>query len=92
MNIDSIKEIMDGFDPAALLPDLSSVFGKIELLCRIAVVIGPIILLVMGLSYLCFAPKEANHYFGYKCYFGMGSVQAGGLPSGLRESSSAWWA
>ena len=76
MNIESIKEIMDGFDPAALLPDLTSVFGKIELLCRIAVVIGPIILLIMGLSYLFFAPKEANHYFGYKCYFGMGSVQA----------------
>ena len=76
MNIDSIKEIMDGIDPAALLPDLTTIFGRIELLCRIAVMIGPIVLLVMGLSYLLFAPKEANHYFGYKCYFGMGSVQA----------------
>ena len=76
MNIDSIKEIMDGFDPAALLPDLSSIFGKVELLCRIAVMIGPVILLIMGIAYLFFAPKEANHYFGYKCYFGMGSVQA----------------
>ena len=75
-NIDSIKEMMDGFDPAALLPDLSSIFGKVELLCRIAILVGPVILLAMGLAYLLLAPKEANHYFGYKCYFGMGSVQA----------------
>ena len=76
MNIDSIKEIMDGIDPAALLPDLNTMFGRIELVCRIAVLIGPVILLIMGLCYLLLAPKEANHYFGYRCYFGMGSVQA----------------
>ena len=76
MNIDSIKEIMDGFDPGALLPDLGTLFGRIELICRIAVLIGPIVLLIMGLSYLLLSPKEANHYFGYQCYFGMGSVQA----------------
>lgn len=76
MNIDSIKEIMDGFDPGALLPDLTTLFGKIELICRIAVLIGPIVLLAMGISYLLLSPKEANHYFGYQCYFGMGSVQA----------------
>ena len=76
MNIDSIKEIMDGFDPGALLPDLSTLFGRVELICRIAVLIGPLILLGMGLAYLFLAPKEANHYFGYQCYYGMGSVQA----------------
>lgn len=76
MNIDSIKEMMDGIDPAALLPDLSTLFGWVELICRIAVLIGPIILLIMGLAYLLLSPKEANHYFGYQCYFGMGSIQA----------------
>ena len=76
MNIDSIKEIMDGFDPSVLLPDLSTLVGRVELICRIAVMIGPIILLLMGLAYLFLAPKEANHYFGYQCYYGMGSVQA----------------
>ena len=76
LNIDSIKELMDGFDPAALLPELDTVFGKIELVCRIAVMIGPVLLLLLGLTYLFLAPKEANHYLGYRCYFGMGSVQA----------------
>lgn len=76
LNMDSIKELMDNFDPAALLPDLSSVIGKVELVCRIAVVVGPVVLLAMGLIYLLLTPKEANHYIGYRCYYGMGSVQA----------------
>ena len=76
LSIDSIKELMDGFDPAALLPELDTVFGKIELVCRIAVMIGPVLLLLLGLTYLFLAPKEANHYLGYRCYYGMGSVQA----------------
>ena len=76
MSIDGIKEIMDAFDPASLLPELSTITGKIELIARIAVMVGPIVLLVLGLMYLFIAPKEANHYFGYRCYFGMGSVEA----------------
>ena len=76
LSIDSIKELMDGFDPAALLPELDTIFGKIELVCRIAVMIGPVLLLLLGLTYLLLAPKEANHYLGYRCYYGMGSVQA----------------
>ena len=76
MSIDSIKEIMDGFDPASILPDLTTLFGKLELVCRIAVLIGPTVLVCLGLAYLFLSPKEANHYFGYRCYFGMGSVQA----------------
>ena len=76
LDIDSIKSLMDGFDPAALLPELDTVFGKIELVCRVAVMIGPVLLLILGLTYLFLSPREANYYFGYRCYFGMGSVQA----------------
>ena len=76
IDIESIKELMDGFDPAALLPDLSKLFGSLETVCRVAVMIGPIVLLVMGLAYLFLSPKEANYYFGYRTYFGMGSVHA----------------
>lgn len=76
LDIESLKELMDGFDPAELLPQLETVFEKVELVCRIAVMVGPVILLLMGLIYLFFTPREANHYIGYRCYFGMGSVQA----------------
>ena len=76
VDIASIKELMDGFDPAALLPELESVFGAVSTACRWAVLIGPLVLLVLGRAYLILSPKEANYYFGYRCYFGMGSVQA----------------
>ena len=76
LDIDSIKAIMDGFDPATLLPELSEIFTTLPGICRLCVMIGPLVLLALGLAYLFFAPKEANWYFGYRCYYGMGSVYA----------------
>ena len=79
MNFDSfedIKTLMDNFDPASLLPDLSSLAGTVATITRLAVIIGPITLLVLGLLYFFAAPKEANYRFGYRCYFGMGSEEA----------------
>ena len=76
LDIDSIKSLLDGVDPTALLPDLSGLFGSLETVCRWAVMIGPVLLLAAGLAYLFLSPKEANYYFGYRTYFGMGSVHA----------------
>ncbi len=79
MNFESfedIKVLMDNFDPASLLPDLSSVPATVATLTRFAVMVGPIVLLVMGILYFLAAPKEANYYFGYRCYYGMGSEEA----------------
>ena len=79
MNFESfedIKVLMDNFDPASLLPDLTSVVGVVETLTRLAVVAGPILLLVLGILYFFAAPKEANYHFGYRCFFGMGSQEA----------------
>ena len=76
LNFDTIKEMMDGFNPEALLPQMDTIFSRVLLVCRIAVMAGPVLLLVLGLAYLFLSPKEANYYFGYRCYFGMGSVNA----------------
>ena len=76
LDVESIKALLDGFDPGALLPDLSKVFDYLIPLCRIAVLLGPVVLLILGLSYLILSPKEANYYLGYRCYFGMGSEYA----------------
>lgn len=76
LDFQSIKEAMDGFDPAAILPQMQTLFGGLVTVCRIAVVIGPVIILILGLCYLFLAPKEANHYFGYRTYYGMGSINA----------------
>ena len=79
MNFESfedIKILMDNFDPASLLPDLSSMTGIVATVTRLAVLAGPIVLLIMGLLYFFASPKEANYRFGYRCYFGMGSEEA----------------
>ena len=37
LDIDSIKAIMDGFDPAAILPELSELFSTLPGICRLCV-------------------------------------------------------
>ena len=76
MNIENFKSLMDGFDPASLLPELDSVFSRFVPAARIVVMLGPAVLLLMALIYLVAVPKEANYYLGYRCYYGMGSVEA----------------
>ena len=76
MNIEDLKSLMDAFDPAALLPELNGVLDAVLYAVRIATLLGPVVLLILGVGYLIFAPKEANYYFGYRCTFGMGSVEA----------------
>lgn len=80
MNIDSLKEtlksLMNNFDLADYMPQLDTLDGKVELLLRVAVMVGPLVLLGMGLVYFLAAPGEANYHLGYRCYYGMGSVEA----------------
>ena len=76
MNVEDLKGLMDGFEPASLLPELDGILAGFSQVARIAVLVGPIALLVLGLGYLLLSPKEANYIFGYRCTFGMGSVEA----------------
>ena len=48
MTIDDFKSLMDDFELASLLPELDAILGKLALLARIAVLIGPVMLLEMG--------------------------------------------
>ena len=63
-------------DPAAMLPDLEVLFTKLAQVIRVAVLGGPVALLVMGLIYLFLAPTEANHSLGFRCWWGMSSVES----------------
>lgn len=76
MDFKTIKQILTDFDLAKYLPALDSIVGWIELMTRVAVLAAPLILLGLGLWYFLAPPKEANHRAGYRCYFGMGSVEA----------------
>ena len=75
MSIDSLKSATEGFNPIALLPDLEQILSKLELVLRIAVLIGPLCLLGLGLWYLLAPAKEANHAVGFRCWWGMSSVE-----------------
>ena len=72
--MDFIKSLLSDFDISSLLPKLDSLLSKVELLARIVVMAGPVILLVLGLWYLLLPPKEANYAVGYRFFWGMSSV------------------
>ena len=76
MTIENIKELMDGVDIAALLPDLQAVLDHAAEIARFLILLGPLVLLFLGLHYYLLAPKEANFTTGYRFFWGMGSVQA----------------
>lgn len=71
-----LSELAENFDIADMMPDVSGIMHNIVGICRAAILIGPLLLLGLGLCYYFLAPKEANYYFGYRCYFGMGSPRA----------------
>jgi len=71
--MEALKSLLNDFDPAALMPDLSSFLGKLEFIIRFAVMAAPLVLLAMGLIYFLVPPKEANFKLGYRCFWGMGS-------------------
>ena len=76
MDLEALKSIFEGFDLAALLPELDSILGWVELLMRIFVMAGPLLLLGFGILYLVSPPKEANYSLGYRFYWSMSSLHA----------------
>ena len=104
MSTEAIKEFLREFSPETLLedllPELAPLLEKTAFLSRLLMLIGPFVILGMGLYYYLNAPKEANFRSGYRCYFGMGSVEAwrytqrlaGGLWSLLGLGLAIWMA
>ena len=74
--MDKITAIFESLDFAKLLPQMDRLLGVILTVARVAVLIGPIVMVVLGLWYFFLPPKEANHRAGFRTYFGMGSVEA----------------
>ncbi len=74
--IESLIKLINEFDFAKIMPDLGNLLGWIDLFIRICVLAAPVAVLFFGLWWLLLPPKEANHRAGYRCYFGMGSVEA----------------
>lgn len=72
--MEELKSAADGFDIAALIPELGDLLDLLVPLMRLLVLAGPIALLGLGVYYFFFAPKEANHRCGYRFHYGMARV------------------
>ncbi len=75
MEFDSVTKLLDDFDISKLLPDLNSMLGKMDLVLRVVVLLGPLVILALGLVYFLTPPREANYNAGYRFYWGMSSVE-----------------
>lgn len=76
MDTEALKSLLSDFDISKFIPNLDTVMGWIEMLTRIAVMVGPVLLLGFGLLYLLAPPKEANHRLGYRFWWSMASLDA----------------
>jgi hypothetical protein len=76
MDLDALLSIFNGFDLAAFLPKLDSLMGWVEMLLRLCVMAGPLMLLGFGMLYLLAPPKEANYSLGYRFWWSMSSLDA----------------
>lgn len=74
--MEKITELLNNFSLEKYIPKLDTLMGWVQWLVSLAVFIGPICILVLGLIYLLCPPKEANRKAGFRTYFGMGSVMA----------------
>lgn len=74
--MDDILSFLQDFDVANFLPEPDKFISDLAGWIRLMVLVGPLILVVLGALYFFAPPKEANHSFGFRTYWGMGSVQA----------------
>ena len=76
MNFDELKALFEDMDLAKILPQSEKMVELILGVLRLALMIGPLVLLGFGLLYLFAPPKEANHSLGYRFWWGMASLEA----------------
>lgn len=74
----AITDLLD-----AIIPELSVLLADIRFWLGFAMLIGPILLILLGIYYYFLAPEEANHKAGYRTHYGMGSVAAWRFTQGL---------
>lgn len=74
--MDKIMDLLNNISLEKYIPKLDSVLDLTQKAIELAVRIGPLCILVLGLIYLLIPPREANRHFGFRTYFGMGSIPA----------------
>ena len=73
--MDFITKIFD-LDLSKFVPEMPAFLGGLRALLVLAILIGPILLVALGAMYLLKPAPEANFKYGFRTYFGMGSIEA----------------
>ena len=76
MSLESITSAVEEFDLGAILPDLAGFLSNLQTMYRIALIVGPIVILVLGLWYLFLPPKNVGSRAGFLTYYAIGSPAA----------------
>ena len=74
--MDTIRSLLDMLDIANYLPDLTMFSVGAKLVLWLLMLVGPVLMLLLGLMYYTKPPAEANFSWGFRTYFGMGSKAA----------------
>lgn len=74
--MEKVTALFEKIDLAKLVPQMDTLLDKVHWIATVALMAGPLVMLAFGLWYLLVPPKEANHYVGFRTWFGMGSVEA----------------
>lgn len=74
MENETLSTSPEEFDIGSLIPSLDGLLSKLETLMRVLVMLGPLVILGLGLYYFLMPPKEANHRAGYRFRYGMARV------------------
>ena len=73
--MDFITKLFD-LDLSKFVPEMPAFLGGLRALLVLAILIGPILLVTLGAMYLLRPAPEANFKYGFRTYFGMGSIEA----------------
>lgn len=74
--MEKITALFDKIDLTKLVPQMDELLETLQRVAGIAVMIGPLVMLGLGLWYLLLPPKEATYSAGFRTWFGMNSVEA----------------
>ena len=74
--MDKITALFEKIDLTKLVPPLEPMLDKVQMIATVALMAGPLVMLLFGLWYFLLPPKEANYSAGFRTWFGMGSVRA----------------
>jgi len=66
--LDAITSLLGDFDLSKFIPDIDTALGKFELAARICVMLGPLVLLGLGLWYLLAPPNEMGSRVGFHTF------------------------